>query len=45
VTVDLGGLVTGDGTYEVALVGLTTTAASLGSSESNMAPELVVRPA
>jgi parallel beta-helix repeat protein len=43
--IDLGSLVTGDGTYELALTGRNTTAVSLMSSEASHPPQLVLRPA
>jgi hypothetical protein len=43
--VDLGTLVTGDGTYELAITGTTSTAISLTSSEGANPPHLVLLPA
>lgn len=45
VEIDLGTLVTGDGTYELAITGTTSTATSLSSSEGANPPHLVLLPA
>jgi parallel beta-helix repeat protein len=42
VEIDLGGLVTADGTYELALTGTTTTAVSMASRESAFSPRLLL---